>query len=75
MRQGLVIAILGVAGGLVLALALSRFLQRYLYDVGSFDLWIYGGIAALLALVVLLASYLPARQAARLDPLLALKAE
>ena len=56
-RQGLLIAILGVAGGFVLAFVLSRFLQQYLYEVRGFDMWIYSGIAALLALVVLLASY------------------
>ena len=74
-RQGVVIAIGGVAGGLALALTLSGFLRQYLYEVQPFDPWLYGGIAALLTLVVLLASYIPARRAARLDPLVALRQE
>ena len=72
-RQGVFIALYGVTGGLGLAFVLSRFLRQHLCDVQPFDAWIYGSIAALLALVVLVASYVPARQAGRLDPLQALK--
>jgi putative ABC transport system permease protein len=75
LRQGLTIAAVGVPGGVLLALGSSRFLQQYLYDVRPFDAWVYGGVAGVLVLVVLLASYVPAHQAARLDPVRTLKQE
>jgi ABC-type lipoprotein release transport system permease subunit len=75
LRQGCVIAAFGVSGGLVLSFGLSRFLQQHLYDVRPFDVWIYSGVAGALALVVLLASYVPAHHAARLDPVRTLKQE
>jgi ABC-type antimicrobial peptide transport system permease subunit len=63
----------GVAGGLVLAVALARVLRGVLYGVSPSDPWALVGMAAILAAVVLLASGLPARAAARTDPLHALR--
>jgi predicted permease len=71
--QGLVIITAGIALGLGLALAASRLLAEQLPGVSSSDPISYGATAALLALVALVACLLPARQAASLDPLLALR--
>jgi putative ABC transport system permease protein len=60
---------------LALALALSRYLSSILYEVTPTDIVTYTGIALLLAGVALLASYLPARAAAKVDPVLALRCE
>jgi predicted permease len=65
----------GIGVGLLLALALARLLRGILYGVGSADPWALGGMAALLAMVVLAAGGLPARLAARTDPLRALREE
>ena len=74
-RQGIIIALYGVAGGLGLSAVLSRLMNQFLYDVQPFDGGIYAGAGAMLAAVVLAASYVPARRAARVDPLQALKQE
>jgi ABC-type antimicrobial peptide transport system permease subunit len=69
-------AILGAAGvgfGLAASLLLSRALEGLLYRVDPFDLPTFFGLTALLALVVLLASYLPARRAARVSAIESLR--
>jgi len=73
--QGLRLASLGVASGLAMALALTRLMQGLLFGVGATDPLIFGLATGLLALVALLACYLPARRATRLDPLAALRCE
>jgi len=65
----------GLAIGICGALALTRLLTGLLFDVKPFDPVVIGGVAALLALVALLASYVPARRAAKIDPLNALRCE
>ncbi len=65
----------GLAAGVVAALALSRLLRGLLYAVPPTDLLTYLGVTTLLALVALLACWLPARRAARTDPMTALRAE
>ncbi|HMA39700.1 MAG TPA: hypothetical protein VKP10_06455, partial [Gemmatimonadales bacterium] len=62
------------AGALV-ALAATRLIRGLLYGVGSTDVVALGGAAALLALAALVASWVPARRAARLDPVIALRSE
>jgi ABC-type lipoprotein release transport system permease subunit len=52
---------------------LSRSIGEDLFRVSPLDAWAYGFVAAILAVVVITASYLPARRAGRTDPLLALK--
>jgi hypothetical protein len=64
-----------MALGLTAALGLARLLRGQLYQVAPADPLTYAGIAALLALVALLACYLPARRATRVDPALALRSE
>jgi putative ABC transport system permease protein len=74
-RQGLGLTGLGIALGLVAAAWLSRALATLLFGVSPRDGVAFGGIAFLLAAVALLACALPARSAARVDPLVALREE
>ncbi|HTB09930.1 MAG TPA: ABC transporter permease [Bryobacteraceae bacterium] len=65
----------GLAVGIAAALATTRFLQSFLYGLAPNDPWVLGSAAAVLASVALLAGYLPARRASRLDPMTALREE
>jgi ABC-type antimicrobial peptide transport system permease subunit len=73
--QGLKLAGLGVAVGLALSLVLARLLRARLYGVTAYDPWPFVGVAALLCGVALLATWLPARRATRVDPIIALRSE
>jgi len=74
-RQAMLPVGLGVAAGLAAALAASRLLGSLLYGVSPLDLTTYGVVAVFVAGVALAASWIPARHAARIDPLAALRAE
>jgi predicted permease len=74
-RQGLTVAVVGVAAGLVGAWAVTRFMESLLFGISSRDPLTFTVIAALLGLTALLASYVPARRAARIDPMVSLRAE
>jgi len=74
-RHGVGLAGFGIAIGLWAAYALSRFMQGILYDVAATDTMTYLAVAALLAGCAAAASILPARWAARLDPVRALRDE
>ena len=65
----------GLAGGLVIAFASMRLLRTLLYGVQPADPTVLALVSALLASIALAASYLPARRAARVDPLVALRHE
>jgi predicted permease len=73
--EGMRLVVLGLVAGLIGAAALTRFLRSLLFNVTSTDPLVFASIAALLAAVALLACYIPARRATRVDPLVALREE
>lgn len=74
-REGMTLVMAGLAAGLAGAVLLGRTLSALLYEVGPNDPLTFGLAAAVLASVALLANYLPARRASRMDPLVALRCE
>jgi len=74
-RHGLVLTAIGLATGLGIAFGATRLLSSLLYGIAATDPTTFIGVAALLCLVTLLACYLPARRAMRVDPVVALRYE
>ena len=75
LSHGLQLLLIGSAIGLVTAFALSRALQSVLFEVKGIDPRIYLGVGALLCAATFLASWIPARRASRVDPIIALRTE
>jgi putative ABC transport system permease protein len=73
--QGMLLVCVGIAAGLILAYWLTKSLSKWLYDVGATDPLTYGSIALSLSFVALLACWIPARRAAKVDPMIALRCE
>jgi predicted permease len=74
-HRGLLLAVAGVAAGLVLAFSVTHLLSGFLYGVSPFDPPTFLGVPALLVIIAVLACYLPARRATRVNPMEALRAE
>ena len=75
LRQGLTLTVVGAGLGLMLALAMSTALGSLLNGANPRDPAVYAAAMAALAVVTLLAAYLPARRASRIDPQEALRCE
>lgn len=74
-RQGMFLALCGVGIGLIAAVGFARLVSGLLFGVRATDPLTFAAIAGLLAAVALLASYIPARRAARIDPMISLRSE
>ena len=75
MRQGLLLAVVGIGVGMAAAAAATRALSSLLYEVSRTDPLTFGSVIVFLVVVAMLASYLPARRASRIDPMVALRNE
>ncbi|HEY6372931.1 MAG TPA: FtsX-like permease family protein, partial [Candidatus Sulfotelmatobacter sp.] len=75
LREGLSVTAIGLGCGLLLALAIGQVLTRFLYDVQPVDAAVLSVAILLLTVVSMLACYIPARKAARVDPMVALRYE
>jgi predicted permease len=75
LQRGVIVAGAGVLIGLIASLALTRYIRTFLFEINPADPVTFAAIAFVLSAVALLACYLPARRATRVDPLIALRAE
>ena len=73
--QGMLLALIGVATGLTAALILTRVMETLLFGVSARDLWTFVVIPFVLAAFAFVSSYIPARKATRVDPMIALRYE
>jgi predicted permease len=74
-KQGMTLVLLGIAAGVFLSLGMTRLIAGMLFGITATDPLTFAGVAALLGTVAFLANYLPARRAASVDPMIALRYE
>jgi predicted permease len=74
-KQGLALVVFGAVAGVIASIAVTRFLQSLLFGVRATDPWTFAAVCALLVFVGMLACYIPARRATRVDPMVALRYE
>ncbi len=74
-RQGMSLVLIGAGVGAAIAALAARLLSSVLYDVSPLDAIAFGGAIGALLLISMLANYIPARRAARIDPIIALRSE
>jgi ABC-type antimicrobial peptide transport system permease subunit len=75
LKQGMTLAVFGVAAGLVAAFGLTRLLSKMLFGIAPNDPATFAAVSLLLALVAALACMIPARRAASIEPMQALRTE
>jgi ABC-type antimicrobial peptide transport system permease subunit len=73
--HGTRVALIGVVAGALAAAAMTKYVQTLLFGVERLDTVAFAGMAAVMVVVALVASYIPARRASRVDPLVALRSE
>jgi len=74
-KQGMALALMGIAAGAILSLGMTRLISGMLFGITATDPMTFAGVAALLGTVAFLANYLPARRASKVDPMVALRYE
>ena len=74
-KQGMALALMGIAAGTVLSLAMTRLISGMLFGITATDPLTFAAVAALLGTVAFLANYLPARRASKVEPMVALRYE
>jgi ABC-type antimicrobial peptide transport system permease subunit len=74
-REGLLLLAAGAVVGILAGLALARVLDHLLYGIGAADPLTFGAVLGVLGAVTMVACWLPARRAAKVDPMVALRAE
>jgi putative ABC transport system permease protein len=72
--RGMVITVIGLSAGLAVALVFTRFLKSLLHGIGPADPWTFAALTVVLAAVALIACWMPARRATKVDPAVELRA-
>jgi putative ABC transport system permease protein len=74
-RRGMLLTLMGVALGLAGGYGFARLMHSLLFGIGAFDPFTISSVVALLVAIALLSTWVPARRASRLDPVIALRYE
>ncbi len=75
LQQGLVLVSIGLVAGLGISIAVTRFMRDLLFQIGAMDPVTFIGVSLILITVAMIACYVPARRATKVDPLIALRYE